>query len=111
MLEEVCISCRRPKANLNCEICQESVCKDCAQFLEASTFSFLKVVPEELTHTYYCAPCHAAKIEPALDSYNEIMARARNIYFFFSTQKKSVRLIKRSKERIHVEACDDRDET
>lgn len=111
MSDSVCISCRRPKAVLNCEVCQEALCKSCAQFLEATTFSFYKKIPEVLSHTYYCSSCHDEHVEPALAAYEEIMERAKSVYFFFNTQKKAVPLIKRSKESVRVEACVDRDET
>jgi hypothetical protein len=111
MSDQVCISCRRPKAVLSCEVCHEALCKSCAQFLEATTFSFYKEVPEVLTHTYYCSACHSEHVEPALESYQEIMERARSVYFFFNTQRKLVPIIKRSKESVRVESCVDRNET
>ena len=111
-MQEECFSCRKPKAISHCGICHEPLCKNCAQFLEASTFSFRQTVPEELSHTYYCSPCYNEKIEPALEAYNEVMVRARAVYFFFTTQKKNfVPVIKRARESIHVEGCVDRDET
>ncbi len=111
MLQEVCISCRRPKATLSCEICQDFVCKECVQFLEASTFSFLRNLPEELSHTYYCSPCYDAEVDPQLQSYNEVMERARSLYFFFNTQRRPVPVLKKSKETARVDNCEDRDET
>ncbi len=109
--ENICISCRKPKASLNCEICQESLCKACVRFLDSSTFSFLKKIPEALVHTYYCSSCFDAQVEPALASYQELMERARGLYFFFNLQRKPIHLIKKAKETIQVEACDDRNET
>jgi len=111
MENEVCISCQRPKATLNCGICQEPVCKSCAEFLDASSFSFLQKVAEELTHTYYCPACHNAQVAPALESYEKVMDRARETYFFFTTQKRPLPILKKSKESIRVATCDDRNET
>src|SRR5687768_17088878 len=98
----VCLSCRRPKAVLECEICTADLCKDCAQFLEAGTFSFLKNIPEELKHTHYCMSCYNEQVEPALETYNETMERARGVYFFFTTHKRPVQCLKKAKESIHV---------
>lgn len=110
-LSEVCLACRRPKANVSCGICQEPLCKSCALFLDASSFSFMKKIPEDLSHTYYCPSCHDAQVAPALESYNEVMERAREAYFFFVTQRKPIPIIKKSKEKVFVSSCDDRDET
>jgi hypothetical protein len=107
----VCLSCRRPKATVECEVCFEPVCKNCEKFLDASTFSFYEFIPEPLSHTHYCPSCYDAQVAPALESYEEIMERARGAYIFFETQKKQIPLLKRSKETLKVEACEDRDET
>lgn len=109
--QEFCISCRKPKGTIHCQICDEFLCKECVRFLEASTFSFMEAIPPELSHTYYCSPCFDSHVEPALESYREIMERARNLYFFFNTQRRPVHVIKKSKEDLQVKDCDDRDET
>ena len=109
--KSICISCRRPKASLSCEICFEPVCKSCERFLEASTFSFFETLPEELSHTHYCSLCYDSHVAPAFDSYSEIMERARGLYFFFDTQRKMIPVLKTSKENVRVESCNDRDET
>jgi hypothetical protein len=111
MLEQICTSCRRPKANLNCGVCREFFCKGCVEFVEASTFSFLKKIPEILNHHYYCSPCYDEHVSPALASYNEILERARNLYFFTNNQKKPIPIIKRSKEEVRADDCDDRNKT
>ena len=110
MSKTLCISCYRPKATLHCGICEEQLCKNCVQFLEKSTFSYLSEIPVNLQHTYYCAPCYETHVEPALKDYNEIQARARGLYFFFTTQRKPIHLIKRSKDKIQVKECHDRNE-
>ncbi|MGZ3698619.1 MAG: hypothetical protein ACXWP5_10815 [Bdellovibrionota bacterium] len=110
-MENVCISCRRPKATIACDLCHEPLCKNCEHFLDATTFSFLATVPENLTHTHYCPVCFNAQVEPALESYNEVMERAKKVYFYFKTQKRPPPILKKSKERVEVKDCDDRDET
>ena len=111
MTAEMCTACRKPKAALSCEICHDFICKNCAHYLENGTFSFLQEIPDELTHTYYCAPCFSTQVEPALESYHGVLERAKNVYFFFSSQKRSPPVIKRAREKIQVKECADRDET
>jgi hypothetical protein len=111
MLEKMCFSCRRPKAVFLCELCQESICQDCARILEISTFSFLKKIPQDLSHTRYCQACFGLKVEPTIDSYNAIMSRAEELYVFFTSQKRQIPLIRRARSSVKVEACVDRNET
>lgn len=111
MSNEVCISCRRPKASIDCELCHEPVCKGCTRFLEEGTFSFRRKLPESLSHSRYCDPCFASEVEPALEAYREVMEQARGVYIFFTTQKRQPTILKKSNDSIRVEACDDRDET
>ncbi|MEO7165141.1 MAG: hypothetical protein ABI041_19645 [Bdellovibrionia bacterium] len=75
------------------------------------TFAFLTEIPEELTHLSYCYPCYSTTVEPALETYNQTMELAKNVYFFFTTQKRTPPVIKRSREKIKVADCMDRDET
>ena len=111
MTDQLCSSCHRPKATLTCGPCQRSLCKNCAQFLAEDTFSYLSLLPEELKHSYYCSPCYETHVEPALQSYNETMEQARNLNFFFATQKRPVRPIRRAVRKVTVAECHDRDET
>ncbi len=110
MNEYECAACRRPKGVLSCGICQESICKKCALFVEESTFSFLEVIPETLRHSYYCPTCHEDHVSQAFSSYNETMDRAKEVYFFFETQRKFIPIMSRSKELLKVDECVDRDE-
>jgi hypothetical protein len=111
MSQANCISCRKPKAALNCQVCDETVCKGCVQFLDADRFSFLKTVPEELSHTYYCSFCFDSKVAPALESYLLTLEQARNIFVFFNTRRNRIPLLSKSKISVQVEECSDRDET
>jgi len=111
--DSVCISCRKPasKGSKSCGLCEEPVCKDCVQFLEASTFSFLSELPPELSHTYYCSNCYGTTVEPALTTYEETMVQARDVFIFFTTQKRAPTVIKKAIAPVRVDSCDDRDET
>jgi hypothetical protein len=111
MSDSTCISCRKPKATLECGLCNESVCKKCSQHLSADSFSFLAEVPEELTHSIYCGNCYDETVAPAMDSYEETMERAKSAFVFFKTQRKEIPLIKKEREVFKVAECPDRDET
>ncbi len=106
-----CTSCGKPKAVLQCEVCQDDLCKKCDQILPADTFSFLPVIPEALSHLHYCGNCYDTLVAPELDSYQEAVNLARQSFVFFTSQRKEIPLIKRSREVLRVEDCDDRDET
>ena len=106
-----CISCGKPKAVLNCDVCDDALCKKCDQILEADAFSFLESIPDSLKHVHYCGSCFDSTVAPELESYQEIMERAKNAFVFFTTQKKETPLIKKSREVLKVSNCLDRDET
>lgn len=110
-MKTLCVSCRTPNHLLNCELCSEPVCKNCVQRLKEDAFLYQTTRAPELSHTLYCAFCFDAKVAPQLESYEETLSRARAVYFFFTTQKKQYPLIRRSKQKLVVEACADRDET
>lgn len=93
-----------------CGICQEAVCKQCVQFLEEGSFSFLKQVPDRLNHTTYCGPCFDEKIAPEILAYEQLMDRAKDVAVFFKKQGKETRLIKRLEDPIRVTDCADKDE-
>lgn len=105
-----CASCRKPKANLVCGVCQEPVCKDCEQYLEPETFSFKKKVPAELSHLHYCGRCFDEHIVPAQEALEATMALAREVYIFFDTQKRKPRLLSKAKLPVTVKDVPDRDE-
>ena len=111
MPESTCVSCRKPKANLQCEICEDAICKKCVQRLEPDTFSFLEQVPLALTHSLYCGACYDEHVAAEFDAYQETMEAAKKVFVFFKTQRKDIPLIKRSKETFQVVNCADRDET
>jgi len=111
-MQQLCISCRRSKKNsVSCGVCNETVCKDCDTFIESSSFSFLKTIPEILTHRHYCANCFEAHVQAALEAYNETMEQARKIYVFFTTQRRALPILKKAKLVESVTNCEDRDET
>ena len=110
-MDTQCISCRATKTTNHCQLCEGLICKKCIHPLQETAFSFFKKIPIELTHQTYCRFCYDEKVAPALESYEEIMERAKKVYIFFVTQKKAIPLLKKSKETLRVDHCIDRDET
>lgn len=111
MEKSVCCTCQKPKAALECGVCKEAVCKNCAQFLEEGSFSFLSHIPENLAHSAYCSPCFDAQVTSELSEYNRIMELAKDIHVFEKDQGKETRFFKRKEKALRVENCADRDET
>ncbi|MBC7419198.1 MAG: hypothetical protein H7328_00585 [Bdellovibrio sp.] len=106
-----CYLCHKPKATLDCGLCTEHICKNCARFLPEETFSFLKTRPAHLCHTTFCEPCYHNSVEPEFTGYEETLAKAKNVLVFSKTQGKETRLIKRIELPVEVKKCDDYDET
>lgn len=105
-----CVTCFKPKATLSCGICNEAVCKSCAQFVDEDAFSFLAHIPEQLKHQVFCGPCFNQNVAEELASYEQTMAQAKNTLVYEKTQGKETRLIKRLEEPVKVVDCPDREE-
>lgn len=106
-----CCSCLSSKAPLVCGLCKESVCKSCAQFLDESSFAFIKKKPEVISHTTYCPACFDNNVAAELQKYNDDLEKARNIAVFDKAQAKETRNFKRFNETYSVRECPDREET
>ena len=106
-----CVSCGKPKAVLNCEVCEDALCKKCDQILAADAFSFLPKIADDLKHMHYCGSCYDSIVAPEMDAYQETMERAKSAFVFFTTQRKETPLIKKAREVFKVVGCIDRDET
>ena len=111
MEKSTCCTCQKPKATLECGVCKDSVCKNCAQFLDEESFSFLAQIPADLAHSTYCIPCYDSKVATELEAYNEIMEQAKDIHVFEKDQGKETRFFKRLEKPVTVENCPDREET
>lgn len=110
-MEFICKTCRKPKANFVCGICEEHVCKSCVNFLEEATFSFLKKIPKELTFTNYCNQCFDEKVSGPLSEHEATMEKAREVMIFMKNQTKKTGHIKRKELPLLVEDCEDEQET
>lgn len=106
-----CGICQKPNPKFECGICKTAICKNCAQFVEAGQFSFLATVPLELSHNAYCGSCFDEKVGPELAHYNELLEKAGQVFVFYKTQNKETRSLRRNEDPIHINDCDDKDET
>ncbi|QDK47021.1 hypothetical protein DOM22_18580 [Bdellovibrio sp. ZAP7] len=105
-----CCVCQKPKANLECGICHEHVCKKCAQFVDEGTFSFYKVIPAPLDKSVFCGPCFDREIAPALEDYEQKMKKAKGISIFMKEDSKLTQMFSRKENAIEIKECDDREE-
>jgi hypothetical protein len=111
MEKSECYSCRKPKAPFECEVCHEAFCKNCSQVLDESTFKFLPVKPEMLSHSIYCGGCFDQEVAPALEAYEQTVEQAKEAFVFFKTGKRRIPLIRKGKVPYRIPNCQDRDET
>ncbi len=111
MLKKSCTTCAKSNATLTCGCCQVDLCKNCAQFLEPDSFSFLTKVPVELSHAVYCMTCYVQTVEPQLGSYQATLEQAKNVFVFNKKQGKETRLIRRIEKPVFVSNCADYEET
>ncbi|HXH75983.1 MAG TPA: hypothetical protein VNJ08_13515 [Bacteriovoracaceae bacterium] len=111
MTNTTCCSCHKPKANFECAICSSQICKSCTQFLPEDTFSFLKKIPVELSHSVYCPRCFDDNVASPLATYNETMEKAKEVIVFLKNEGKKTRLLARKEEPYIVLDCLDKEET
>ncbi len=110
-MENICVTCRSPTAQTQCKLCENPLCRDCVLCPPNGSFTLQSKIPVELTHAIYCRFCFDEKVQPALTHYEETLERAKNVFVFFTTQRKEVPLIKKAKTTLTVKECMDRDET
>lgn len=106
-----CSVCRRPKGVHSCGICEAAVCKKCLVHLEKDSFSFLPIIPKELSHKSYCGPCYDSKVAGQLQTYQHTMARAKQVFVYGKEQGEETRLMSKNEKPLLVEGCVDKDET
>lgn len=105
-----CLKALPPSRNAApCGLCGRSLCKACAQIVDEDAFSFLKNVPEDLTRGVYCGPCYDAKVAPALESYDLLMERAREIGVFYKNER-NLPAHRALNKKVQVADCPDRKE-
>lgn len=110
--ETKCSACYQEisKKSYHCGSCNNLLCKACVHFLDEDSFAFMKKVPDELKHTTYCPDCNDKIVTPAMDEYQSILKRGKDVYIFYK-KAKNVPLIKKCNIKVTVADCPDRDET
>jgi hypothetical protein len=109
MSSSECVSCKSLKAPLICGVCANHVCKACAHFAGEESVALLESIPAHYSVGAFCQECFDLKIAPEIESYEEILERAKKIDVFYKSQSKESRFIRRTEKPIRVTACDDKD--
>lgn len=86
------------------------MCKTHTQFVTEGTFSFMKKVPEVLTHPTYCVNCFDDKVAGPMSDYEATMEQAKEVMMFTKDQTKLTGHLKRKEDPVTVEDCEDQDE-
>lgn len=109
-MSQICDTCSKQKASLQCGLCHVDICKSCTEFLPQDQFSFLAEIPDFLSHQAYCHGCFDSKIVPEIESYNQTMKQAHEILVYKKEQGKETRFIKRIEKPVQVTDCADHNE-
>ncbi|MFL5815794.1 MAG: hypothetical protein ACJ763_19655 [Bdellovibrionia bacterium] len=110
-METLCVSCRKPRVDSTCGVCEGDVCKKCRIFLPEDTFSFESTLAPELKHTYYCAACFDEHVEPFKSQYETALDEAKQINVIYKGSKSSIRILRKADKPIQISHSPDRDET
>ena len=109
--KQTCSACRLPRAQHECEVCFEPICRSCLQRIDENTFQYLPNIPEILTHAVYCQRCYDEHVVPAVTNYTEVLERAKNVFFITKSFRGHLPVLKKAKLEVSIENCMDRDET
>jgi uncharacterized protein YbjQ (UPF0145 family) len=106
-----CDVCSSPKAVYRCGVCSKTICKKCRVYVDTHTFSFFSKVPPKLLLADYCPECHEREVLPEQARYDELMEKAKDVYYLSKAYPGYVRVLRRHTKRVTVESCPDRRET
>lgn len=103
-----CAVCTTKKPTLECGICHSAICKSCTDFVDENTFRYAPQIPNRLQgSSTYCLNCYTTDVIPEIEQYENLLAVAKEIRVFDSTQGKETRLLKRLEPTIEVKGCSD----
>lgn len=108
--ESICTSCRKPKAQFECGLCTDPVCKSCVENWTTDRIKFLAPIPEELSHSRYCQFCFDQTVAPVLQEYEATLERAREVHFWPKSFKGHIHTVRKSEKEVTVDGAADRDE-
>ena len=69
----------------------------------------MPTIPDELKHAAYCGPCFNSTVAPALENYEELLSKAREVCVF-DKSKKNPPVQSISKHKLSVSNCVDEDD-
>jgi hypothetical protein len=101
-MQSTCASCLTAKANLECAGCHEPLCKTCAQFVDESSFAFYAEPPAGCEIGAYCPQCFSKQVAEPLAVYNDLLARAGQVFVYLPNQSKESRLLPRKEKKLTV---------
>jgi uncharacterized protein YbjQ (UPF0145 family) len=107
----ICSICQKPKAPKTCDLCEVAICKSCQETLSTDAFLYLAKIPPKLAHSSYCINCYEEEVLPALNEYNVMTEKAKDVYYLSKAYPGYIRVLQRHTKRVVVEDCDDRRET
>ncbi len=105
-----CVSCQKADPSFKCGLCGSDHCKNCVQIVNENQFSFLEIIPADLSHTAYCGVCFYDKVYDEIQSYNDIIEQAKHVSVYDKTQGKETRWMSRKEKPIKINKCLDEEE-
>ena len=102
-----CSTCNK-KTPKECGLCEAPTCKTCAHNIGDDFFEFLKKIPDELSHGYYCNTCFVNTVSSEYESYKDILERATGMDVYFKKKhSKEVRFFRKASKTIVLKDCED----
>ncbi len=105
-----CRLCQSKKSPFCCDFCNESVCKNCSKVIEADQFSFFSKMPEVLLKERACLLCYDQQVLPQVQKYDELMEKAKDVYYVSNNHKGYIRIYLRHTKPFKAGPCPDRRE-
>lgn len=94
-MSAICAICRSPKANLNCNVCDKTICKKCLETLDSSQYLLHPKPPKIFRHRQFCFPCFESFIAPELQEYESLVEKSHELAVHKKGQKNLLKIRKR----------------
>lgn len=78
MTENSCYFCGR-KAARNCCDCEKPICKEDTHFIDREMVRYHPKPPKQFNQTHFCPTCYERSVQPHVEKYEEIAARAKQV--------------------------------
>ncbi len=96
---------------MKCGFCEQAICKRCTEFVDAEMFLYMKSRSKELSHESYCSPCFVGKVQPAIENYNDIVTRAKQVYIVEKSPRHPFPILNMSNKALSTDVWPDRSAT